>query len=177
MNNHILKLSLLSQGRHTKRGIHLCPMWIQSHSLSCWKAALSGLTNPQVRELGTRHYGKETRVQRRCGSVKQLSCWVEGVQTRSTSLDSTPFLSGVFEHKTLNLGALRTLQVLRGSSGFSQELWPEKNEVSHYLQPLSISEAKVGYGCQDLANIWLGWKEWVLIFQFSQIFSKPSFFY
>lgn len=35
---------------------------------------------------------------------------------------------------------------------------------------------KVGYGCQDPANIWLAWKEWVLIFQFSQISVCPVAF-
>lgn len=35
---------------------------------------------------------------------------------------------------------------------------------------------KDGYGCQDPANIWLAWKEWALIFQFSPISVCPVAF-
>jgi hypothetical protein len=37
----------------------------------------------------------------------------------------------------------------------------------------AFQRKKAGNGCQDPANIWLAWKEWVLIFQFSQISLCP----
>lgn len=40
----------------------------------------------------------------------------------------------------------------------------------------AFQRRKVGYGCQDPANIWLAWKEWALIFQFAQISLCPVSF-
>lgn len=51
-----------------------------------------------------------------------------------------------------------------------------KMKASITYELSAFPRKEVGYGCQDPANIWLAWKEWALIFQFSQISVCPVAF-
>lgn len=109
---------MLSQARYTKRGIHLFPMWIQSHSLSSWEAALSGLKKKP--KLGNWELG----IMGNQGPEKMLECEAALLLGgRGINLVQAPWLcSNHFSVESLNI-KLRISALYENTAGFEGKLW------------------------------------------------------